>query len=288
MAEYYKREIAKWIVATDDLNLEQEAAYSRVVDMIRLYERPFRNNLRVLSGMWRCNERKAKRLLQELIDAGKLTVEDGFIIDEKAVKEASNLRQLRVDAQSSGRRGGIESGKVRRKSLENNKPHEGYPSTREEKRREDNVVVVGAHAREAPSDPPPEGDAQVGLSNLPDDAVRLYEAVLAASGVRQEALPAYWMPPMAIIEVARWRGLGLADEEIVDVARSVRKGKKDPPNGPRALERFMNIAATVKVTRRTGQNAGGRNGTDADDGGSEGLRRSLARAATPGSGVDGW
>ena len=137
MAEYYKHEIAKWNVATDDLTLEQEAAYHRVVSQIRLYERPFRHNLRVLSGLWRCNERKAKRLLQELIDAGKLTVEDGFIIDEKAVDDASKLRQSRVDKQSAGRLGGIKSGKSRRKSLESNDTGEAPASTREEKRREE-------------------------------------------------------------------------------------------------------------------------------------------------------
>ena len=150
MADFYKHEIAKWNVATDDLTLEQEAAYSRVVGMIRLYERPFRHNLRVLSGMWRCNERKAKRILQELIDAGKLTIEDGFIIDEKAVEDASTLRQLRVDAQSSGRRGGIESGKSRRKLLENNDTDQGNPSTREEKRREEDSEANASDANASP------------------------------------------------------------------------------------------------------------------------------------------
>lgn len=137
MAEYYKHEIAKWNVATDDLTLEQEAAYHRVVATIRLYERPFRNNLRVLSGLWRCNERKAKRLLEELIEAGKLTVQDGFIIDEKAVEDASTLRQSRVDKASAGRLGGIESGKARAKALESNNTGEAHASTREEKAREE-------------------------------------------------------------------------------------------------------------------------------------------------------
>ena len=140
MAEFYKHEIAKWNVATDDLTLEQEAAYFRVVSQIRLYERPFRHNLRVLSGIWRCNERKAKRLLKELIDAGKLTVESGFIIDEKAVDDASKLRQSRVEKQSAGRLGGIESGKARRKSLENNETGEAPASTREEKAREEKSI----------------------------------------------------------------------------------------------------------------------------------------------------
>lgn len=156
MAEYFKHEIAKWNVATDDLTLEQEAAYHRVVAQIRLYERPFRHNLRVLSGLWRCNERRAKRLLDELIAAGKLSVEDGLIIDEKAVDDASKLRQSRVDKQSAGRQGGIESGKSRRKSLENNDTDEAPASTREEKAREEKTIEEGgggsASAREI-SDP---------------------------------------------------------------------------------------------------------------------------------------
>lgn len=288
MADFYKREIAKWIVATDDLNLEQEAAYSRVVDMIRLYERPFRHNLRVLSGMWRCNERKAKRLLAELVEAGKLSIEDGFIIDEKAVKEASTLRQSRIDAQLSGRRGGIESGKSRRKSLENNETDEGYPSTRVEKRREDIGGGGGARARDhAPThtredDPPTES-----LVSMPDDAVALYESVMAACGVRNDITPTYWMPPTAIIEVARWRGLGLTDEEIIEVAKGSRRAKREPPNGPKALERFMAIAASVKADRRSKSLGEGHHDRHSDNG-SEALRRSLERAAKPDKGLDFW
>jgi len=155
LAEYYKHEIAKWNVATDDLTLEQEAAYHRVVSQIRLYERPFRENYRVLSGLWRCNERRAKRLLAELVEAGKLTVDGGYIIDEKAVHDASTLRQSRVDKQLAGRRGGIESGKSRRKPLEDNETGEASASTREEKRREEKSIYGGggdAGARDA--DPP--------------------------------------------------------------------------------------------------------------------------------------
>lgn len=151
MAEYFKHEIAKWNVQTDDLTLEQEAAYHRVVSQIRLYERPFRENYRVLSGLWRCNERRAKRILAELIEAGKLTVEGGYIIDEKAVNDASMLRQSRVHKQLAGRQGGIESGKSRSKSLENKETSEAHASTREEKAREEKRIEGGggsASARE--------------------------------------------------------------------------------------------------------------------------------------------
>ncbi len=82
MAEYYKHEIAKWNVATDDLTLEQEAAYLRIVNAIRLNERPITLNKFALCGMLRCNDRKAKRILDELVAAGLIDVSDGLIRDK--------------------------------------------------------------------------------------------------------------------------------------------------------------------------------------------------------------
>ena len=137
MAEYYKFEIANWDEGTAMLTLEQEAAYLRVVNAIRLKDQALTFNMFALCGLWRCNERKAKRLLDELIAAGKLRIEDGKIINDKAVEDASTLRRLRADRASAGSRGGIESGKSRSKSLENKETAEAIASTREEKRREE-------------------------------------------------------------------------------------------------------------------------------------------------------
>ena len=137
MAEYYKFEIANWNEGTADLTLEQEAAYLRVINAIRLADQPITFNKFALCGLWRCNERKANRLLSELVAAGKLRVEDGKIINDKAVEDASNLRRLRADRASAGSRGGIESGKSRAKALENKEAGEAIASTREEKRREE-------------------------------------------------------------------------------------------------------------------------------------------------------
>ncbi len=137
MAEYYKFEIANWNEGTADLTLEQEAAYLRVINAIRLADQPITFNKFALCGLWRCNERKANRLLSELVAAGKLRIEDGKIINDKAVEDASNLRRLRADRASAGSRGGIESGKARAKALENKEAGEASASTREEKRREE-------------------------------------------------------------------------------------------------------------------------------------------------------
>lgn len=219
MAEYFKHEIAKWNVATDDLTLEQEAAYHRVVSQIRLYERPFRHNLRVLSGLWRCNERKAKRLLDELIEAGKLSIEGGLIVDEKAVHDASTLRQSRVDKQSAGRLGGIESGKSRRKALESNDTCEAPASTREEKAREEKNIGGGgsAGAREA--------DQPEGLPRTDR------ERILAAMGVGPDGVigPSKFIGGQGdMAEAARWLVLpGITLANVCAEIERVSKAKTD-------------------------------------------------------------
>ena len=138
MSEWYKLYPLDWDRGTDNLTLEQEAAFLRVCNSIYASDQPIAENYRVLAGFWRCNERKARRLLSELIAAGKLTVDDGLIYNERAMNGVSILRQLRVERQSAGRAGGIESGKARSKSLDCNDTGQAIGSTREEKRREEN------------------------------------------------------------------------------------------------------------------------------------------------------
>lgn len=144
MSQFYKRNPSDWMDGTNNLTLEQEAAYSRIVDATALHDQAPRHNIHVLCGLWRCAPRKAERLLKELIEHGKLTIEDGRIVNERAVKEASKRRGLSVERSSNGRAGGVESGKQRRKSLKDNKPGEAVASTRiEENRKESPIPPTG-------------------------------------------------------------------------------------------------------------------------------------------------
>lgn len=79
VSQFYKRNPAEWMDGTNNLTLEQEAAYSRIVDATALYDQAPRHNLNVLCGLWRCAPRKANRLLGELIEAGKVAIIDGRI-----------------------------------------------------------------------------------------------------------------------------------------------------------------------------------------------------------------
>ena len=173
MAEFYKFEITNWNEGTANLPLELEAAYLRVINAIRLADQPITFNTFVLCGLWRCNDRKAKRILAELIDAGKIYVEDGKLVNQKAVDDASALNRLRADRASAGRRGGIESGKTRAKPLENNDTGEATASTRQEKRRvevkEEEREPVGSPKKSPPGSAPVKPDPKG--ARLPEDWV---------------------------------------------------------------------------------------------------------------------
>lgn len=234
MAEFYQHEIGKWNVATDNLTLEQEAAYHRVVSMIRLYERPLRLNYRVLAGMWRSNETRAKRILKELIEAGKLTIEDGFIVDEKAVKDASTLRQRRMDKASAGRLGGIQSGKARAKSLKDNEQDEAPASTILEN------TMLYKEVEEAVAAP-----ASEPIWN-PD---RLLQEILSIIGLKEgNRTSRYWMPPGASIHVWRWHtDHKLTCPEILEVIASSHEAhQRSPPQGPKAFDGAIALFASIK------------------------------------------
>lgn len=139
MSDWYKMNPVDWNDGTDDLTLEQEAAYLRICHAIYITERPVRDNPFVIAGLLRCNERKAKRILAELVEAGKLVIEDGQISNRRAVEEVSNRNRTRTERKSAGSRGGVESGKARAKALKNNDQGQAIASTPNEadKKRED-------------------------------------------------------------------------------------------------------------------------------------------------------
>lgn len=82
-------------------------------------------------------------------------------------------------------------------------------------------------------------------SDISQDA--LCDAVLDAVGINPSAeRPTYWMPPFGPKHVEKWRTeLDLTPGEIVLVASRSRNGRP-PPDGPKALDRAMQIFAGQK------------------------------------------
>jgi hypothetical protein len=77
------------------------------------------------------------------------------------------------------------------------------------------------------------------------DFDRLFAELLAALGFAANApLPAWWQGWPAKAHVRRWADdLGLSEDRIIEVATETRGDHPNPPDGPKALDRFMERAA---------------------------------------------
>ncbi len=77
------------------------------------------------------------------------------------------------------------------------------------------------------------------------DFDRFFAELLSALGFAANArLPGWWQGEPARTHVRRWMDdLGLSEDRIVEVARSTRDDHPNPPDGPKALDRFMERAA---------------------------------------------
>ena len=77
------------------------------------------------------------------------------------------------------------------------------------------------------------------------DFDRFFAELLAALGfAANAALPTWWLGSPARSHVKRWRDdLGLSEDRILEIAIESRGDHPNPPDGPKALDRFMERAA---------------------------------------------
>jgi hypothetical protein len=77
------------------------------------------------------------------------------------------------------------------------------------------------------------------------DFDRFFSELLSALGFAANAtLPTWWQGWPARLHVRRWRdGLGLSEDRIIATAAETRGDHPNPPDGPKALDRFMERAA---------------------------------------------
>lgn len=137
MPDFYKMDPALWDVRTSNLTLEQEAAYLRIVNAIHKHKSPVPDNDRVLAGMFRVSTRKARALVNALIDAGKITASGGYLSNDRAVSDLVHRGFVAVSMAENGAKGGRTRAEMAAKSLENNNQGQATASYREEKRREE-------------------------------------------------------------------------------------------------------------------------------------------------------
>lgn len=147
MSAFYKMDPAAWDFGTTNLSLEEEAAYLRIVNAIHKHDQPVPNNDRVLSGMFRCSTRKARSLINALIEAGKVQIEGGKITNERANSDLVHRGFVSGSRSESGAKGGRTRAENVRKSLESNDTSQANASSRIEKNREEEKEEANASSK---------------------------------------------------------------------------------------------------------------------------------------------
>ncbi len=142
MSSFYKMDPAAWDFGTADLSLEQEAAYLRIINAIHKHDAGVPDNDRVLAGLFRTSTRKARALIDALIEAGKVVIEDGKIWNDRARSELVQRGFVTISRAESGAKGGRKRADNAAKSLKNNDPPQAIASSRIEENREEYSVAT--------------------------------------------------------------------------------------------------------------------------------------------------
>lgn len=216
MSGFYKMDPAAWNQGTDNLSLEEEAAYLRIVNAMHIHHGPVHYHDRVLAGLFRCSARKARSLVDALVTAGKLTVEDGLIYNERARKDLVQRGFVSISRAEFGAKGGKRRAENAAKALNgHDTPQanaEALASSREEKRR-DTVEPSGSTGAVAPPVEPPKA--------LDPAAVIFRQglALLMAGGVKE---------PHGRSQLGRWRKTYGDEALIAALGMAQREGALNP------------------------------------------------------------
>lgn len=147
MSAFYKMDPAAWDFGTTDLTLEQEAAYLRIINAIHKHDQPVPDNDRVLAGLFRCSTRKARSLLNALIEAGKVRIDGDKIVNDKAISDLVHRGFVSSSRAESGAKGGRTRAANAANALKTNDQSQANASSRIEENREEKKEEAKASSK---------------------------------------------------------------------------------------------------------------------------------------------
>ena len=267
--EWYKREPRAMIDAKRAANggkgmtVRQAAVYDLVTDLIYEGAGETPNNPQhIASHFSDMGTRAARETISCLIGMGKLREQGGMLINPRASEQAQSRSEISEARAVSGRAGGIQSGKTRRKLSGNSPETQRKLSGNEEFsgvqcNKNNNLSEAKASSKTQPEKRREERDIGGGgtraRDDLPDQTECLREQILGRIGA--DPVSGLSGPTGKILGTFqdmtianRWKDdLGLTDSEIVTIVGEVMRAKPDgPPASFRYFDQAMQRAAGAK------------------------------------------
>lgn len=153
--EFYKMDYEAWDEGTDELTLEQEAAYLRLCHQLYRRKAAVPANPATLARIWRCHPNKARKLLADLVSCGKIAEREGHLTNTRVTRELDARETVRTQRADAGHTGGTRAQENRRKSLQNNDREEAFAQT-------------SSKQKQAEREKEGEKEDQLGAPHLPD------------------------------------------------------------------------------------------------------------------------
>ena len=251
---YYPRYTKNFLDATSGWPLELKGAYSILLDLIYYHGDKLPDDARFIAGNLGCSVRKWNQIRTYLIARGKVILrlsEDNLeiISNKRAEKEAIKLRKYEDKQRENGAKAHENKDLTDATATPTddptgpakpNPPQDNARETKEIRKKEEEGAREISGLKEEPPDP---------------FLIRVIEAV----GLAGRDLPRFWIGQPATDHVRAWiTAHGLTEDEVVvEVAKS-RTKNADPPDGPKALDRWMaqagaakQSAGTIKATKAT-------------------------------------
>lgn len=139
---WFKFEIEAWLEDTRHMSLEQRGAYIDAIVLQMKYQRPLNDDYKWLSHALHISERKARSIVESLIDLTVIVrTDEGLTNPRAAIELESRLAQRRAKSDSA-----LARERAKRENYENPSKNNDDPATekhniREEERREKNKTL---------------------------------------------------------------------------------------------------------------------------------------------------
>jgi|GEM_PF-2804951 len=231
---WYQRFPRDLIEGTLGMPYDVKLQYWALLDLLYLYNNALPDDANFICGTFNCSKQLWRKVRAELISRKKIEINNGIISNKRATNVLKSSEEY-SEKQAKNRRG-TSKNKGLQKPNDNQtatKLEPPQPHTQEE-------VLKGVPPLNTKEE---EEGAQVRAS------LSIFEEVMLAVGVDPKKPPRYWRGSTAATHILSWRVVhGLTDDELVEAARLSRQDNPEPPDGPKALDRYMAAFAKAKAS----------------------------------------